>query len=94
MSDPIGYVRFSDRPETGPMQFGEDWPGYFIRGDNAVYLGMLLEGMLKDEMLEIGYPLLDATILRNLARDLQSSDVRSGAQVQKLAPFEQCKEPK
>lgn len=24
------------RPETGPMQFGEDWPGVFIRGDNAM----------------------------------------------------------
>jgi hypothetical protein len=25
----------SDRPETGPMQFGDDWCGIFIRGDNA-----------------------------------------------------------
>ena len=24
------------RPETGPMQFGNDWPGIFIRGDNAL----------------------------------------------------------
>ena len=23
------------RMETGPIQFGEDWPGIFIRGDNA-----------------------------------------------------------
>ncbi len=23
------------RPETGPMQFGDDWPGVFIRGDAA-----------------------------------------------------------
>lgn len=23
------------RPETGPMRFGDDWPGVFIRGDNA-----------------------------------------------------------
>ena len=23
------------RPETGAMSFGEDWPGVFIRGDNA-----------------------------------------------------------
>ena len=28
------------RPETGPMQFGDDWPGVFIRGDNAL-LGYL-----------------------------------------------------
>jgi hypothetical protein len=25
-----------NRPETGPMQFGHDWPGIFIRGDNAL----------------------------------------------------------
>lgn len=25
-----------DRPETGPMRFGDDWPGVFIRGDNAL----------------------------------------------------------
>lgn len=24
------------RPETGPMQFGDDWPGVFIRGDDAL----------------------------------------------------------
>lgn len=25
------------RPETGPMQFGSDWPGIFIRGDEALH---------------------------------------------------------
>jgi len=25
-----------DRVETGPVQFGDDWPGVFIRGDNAL----------------------------------------------------------
>jgi hypothetical protein len=25
------------RVETGPVQFGEDWPGIFIRGDNAFH---------------------------------------------------------
>ena len=24
------------RVETGPTQFGDDWPGIFIRGDNAL----------------------------------------------------------
>lgn len=28
--------RQAERPETGPMQFGDDWPGVFIRGDNAL----------------------------------------------------------
>jgi hypothetical protein len=26
------------RPETGPMQFGDDWPGMFIRGDDAAWM--------------------------------------------------------
>lgn len=25
------------RVETGPVQFGDDWPGVFIRGDEALY---------------------------------------------------------
>jgi hypothetical protein len=30
----------SPRVETGAVQFGDDWPGLFIRGDNAYYLIM------------------------------------------------------
>lgn len=30
------------RPETGTMQFGDDWPGVFIRGDNAAHFAMAL----------------------------------------------------
>lgn len=26
----------TERVETGPVQFGNDWPGVFIRGDNAI----------------------------------------------------------
>jgi len=30
------------RPETGPLQFDGDWPGVFIRGDDALgILGLL-----------------------------------------------------
>ena len=25
-----------ERVETGPIRFGDDWPGMFIRGDNAL----------------------------------------------------------
>lgn len=31
------------RVETGPVQFNDDWPGVFIRGDNAAYLAYCLE---------------------------------------------------
>ncbi len=30
------------RVETGPVQFGDDWPGVFIRGDRAGWLALKL----------------------------------------------------
>ena len=38
----------SNRPETGPMQFGEDWPGVFIRGDNAMAYALNLRQIADD----------------------------------------------
>lgn len=35
-----------DRVETGPVQFGDDWPGVFIRGDNAFGYAMALEAIV------------------------------------------------
>lgn len=34
------------RVETGPLQFGDDWPGVFIRGDNAFGYRMALQAVL------------------------------------------------
>lgn len=34
------------RPETGPMKFGDDWTGLFIRGDNAAAYAMYLDDVL------------------------------------------------
>lgn len=31
------------RVETGIVQFDDDWPGVFIRGDNAMHYAMCLE---------------------------------------------------
>lgn len=36
------------RVETGPIQFGDDWPGVFIRGDNAAYYGLTLSHVLPE----------------------------------------------
>lgn len=30
------------RVETGAVQFGDDWPGYFIRGDQALHIVMCI----------------------------------------------------
>jgi hypothetical protein len=39
----------SDRPETGPMQFGDDWCGIFIRGDNAFFYANALKNFLESK---------------------------------------------
>jgi len=33
------------RPETGPIQFEDDWTGVFIRGDNAFRFLMVCESL-------------------------------------------------
>ena len=35
------------RPETGAMQFGNDWPGVFIRGDDALWMASNLGCLLR-----------------------------------------------
>jgi hypothetical protein len=59
------------RPETGPMRFGEDWPGVFIRGDNALYYGMMLEQYLEHNPPPDGLE-MDHRILMGLAQTLSS----------------------
>lgn len=36
----------SERVETGVVQFGDDWPGVFIRGDDAALWGITLDSYL------------------------------------------------
>lgn len=36
-----------ERVETGSVQFGDDWPGIFIRGDNAAWYAMNLQEIVK-----------------------------------------------
>jgi hypothetical protein len=36
------------RVETGSVRFGGDWPGVFIRGDNAAYYAASLSVVLRD----------------------------------------------
>ena len=30
------------RVETGAVQFGDDWPGVYVRGDNALHMASLM----------------------------------------------------
>ena len=33
----------ANRVESGAIQFGDDWPGYFMRGDDACYMAMCIK---------------------------------------------------
>jgi hypothetical protein len=66
------------RIETGPLQINDDWPGVFIRGDNAMFYGMALRqllAMLKDES-DI-HRMLAISPLYGLAELLASCNVRN-----------------
>jgi hypothetical protein len=62
------------RIESGPLQVNEDWPGTFIRGDNAIYYAFSLQLML-DRLKREGIQLIpfgEENILKNLIEDLNS----------------------
>jgi len=43
----IDYPNDKPRIETGAVQFGSDWPGLFIRGDNAAWLAFEAQQVLE-----------------------------------------------
>ncbi len=60
------------RVETGPVQFGDDWPGVFIRGDSALFAAITVAqaaGAVDDK-----YWLLKSQ-LKGLADTLRSCSV-------------------
>lgn len=67
-----------NRIETGPVQFGEDWPGVFIRGDNAMGFAAALRMhiMLVEKFKSDGSP-LTLSVMRSLLTLLESCNVRN-----------------
>lgn len=62
----------NQRVETGVLQFGDDWPGIFIRGDNALHLGMTLKAYLDGEIEDP----ISTMYLKGLANLLSSCDAQ------------------
>lgn len=58
------------RVESGPVQFGDDWPGVFIRGDDAAAYAFELQ-----RMLDAGPSHLDAAALTTLRNALSAAIV-------------------
>jgi len=68
----------SDRPETGRMQFADDWPGVFIRGDTALSYARVIQELISD--------------IEKRAPDLSPEDISRWARMRGLAQLlESCR---
>jgi hypothetical protein len=43
MKDIRHFPEVTERVESGPIQFGDDWPGVWIRGDDALGMAGMLD---------------------------------------------------
>ena len=62
------------RPETGAMSFGDDWPGVFIRGDNAAAYAMAITYAI--QLLEV-----DEKAKSNMGRHFTLGQLRGLAEL-------------
>jgi hypothetical protein len=67
------------RVETGPLMFGDDWPGMFLRGDDALGYALYLDQAANrlEKADELGW--MDAMFLRQFAELLRESRVNRPA---------------
>ncbi len=63
------------RVETGIVKFDDDWPGIFIRGDNAFHFHAHLEQVL-NTLTDIEYSPFPIEVINGLSKLLKSCDVR------------------
>lgn len=68
----------SERVETGPVQFGDDWPGVFIRGDNAFAFCNALDALLHASQAD---PIMKV-LVSGLRSTLASADITGLSKVQ------------
>lgn len=62
------------RVESGPIQFGEDWPGVFFRGDNALFFAIAVAEATKQlRAHDASWTLLAQ--LEGLVRDFRACSV-------------------
>ena len=73
------------RAETGPVQFGDDWPGIFIRGKHAFFYLKICEALTASNPISIKG-------LEQIKELLSECIQGSAAQVKKLKEFDECLE--
>lgn len=75
------------RPETGTMQFGEDWTGVFVRGDEAHHFAHTLREIMTENPRD--FDRMQRGVLERMADLMESCENVDGDQ--RLKPFEECK---
>ena len=68
---------FGSRVETGPLQINDDWPGLFIRGDNAFHYAAHLAVVLERINVEDNSTTFSSAIIHGLLDDLLSCDTHN-----------------
>lgn len=72
---PVRILPTADpRVETGAIAFGSDWPGTFIRGDNAAYYAAHLRTVLFGDNMQPEY-FFSRQVIYGLLSDLESSNL-------------------
>lgn len=64
-------VKLDERVETGRTQIGDDWPGVFIRGDNAFHYALRLR-----QLLDGNEDMFTKSALESLYNVLKGCEVR------------------
>jgi len=74
---PFQLGKHAERVETGPVQFNEDWPGFFLRGDATLYYAMCLENVLNAVETGESPDAVYLVSLQNLLRSMRGSRISS-----------------
>lgn len=81
----------NERAETGPMRFGNDWPGIYIRGDNA--LGMAADLKAIDRYIANGVmvPAGFRLAIQEMAKLLDSCSMLRGGNTAYMKPYDEAR---
>ena len=72
----ITIPNLRERIETGPLQINDDWPGVFIRGDQALHFAFTLKMILENRKDIKWHPIMEETVLKGLMDTLSSCEVK------------------
>lgn len=76
-----------NRAETGPIQFGDDWRGCYIRGDSAMHMINELNAVL---ILEKNLNEHTKETIKWIQAELARSNQHTKDRVQMMKPFKEC----